>query len=48
MKKYAQRIAMTPEGKKWMAMYEKLEAVMLPRKSIYPNLDFAAALPITG
>lgn len=42
MKKYAQRIAVSPEGKKWMAMYEVLEGVMLKKKSIYPNLDFAA------
>ena len=42
MKKYAQRIAVTAEGRKWMAMYCALEEVMLQKKSIYPNLDFAA------
>jgi 2-methylcitrate synthase len=42
MKKYANKIATTGEGKKWMTMYGTLEGVMLQRKSIYPNLDFAA------
>jgi 2-methylcitrate synthase len=42
MKKYANKIATTGEGEKWMTMYGTLEGVMLQRKSIYPNLDFAA------
>jgi len=42
MKKYAQVMADVTGQQKWMKMYEALEAVMVEKKKIYPNLDFPA------
>jgi 2-methylcitrate synthase len=42
MKKYAQSMADITGGQKWMEMYEALEATMVEKKKIYPNLDFPA------
>jgi 2-methylcitrate synthase len=42
MKKYAQVMADATHEQKWMKMYDALEAVMIEKKKIYPNLDFPA------
>lgn len=42
MKKYAQVMADVTGQQKWMKMYDALEAVMVEKKKIYPNLDFPA------
>lgn len=42
MRKYAQVMADAIGEQKWMKMYDALEAVMVEKKKIYPNLDFPA------
>jgi len=42
MRKYAQVMADAVGEQKWMKMYDALEAVMVEKKKIYPNLDFPA------
>jgi 2-methylcitrate synthase len=42
MKKFATSVAAAVGESKWMEMYEILEKVMVDKKKIYPNLDFAA------
>jgi 2-methylcitrate synthase len=42
MKKYAQIMADVTAEQKWMKISAALEKVMLDKKNIYPNLDFAA------
>ncbi len=42
MRKYAQVVADAIGEQKWMKMYDALEAVMVDKKKIYPNLDFPA------
>jgi 2-methylcitrate synthase len=40
MKKAFEKMARVRGGEKWLKMYDDLEAVMIEKKNIYPNLDF--------